>query len=238
MARSPTPGVVPEPLWYIKKSNLFNVVSETEMKKLAETGRMLEVRKGEEIYAEGDPGKTVYLVKQGSVKIVSYTAEGKEITLAYLGEMELFGETALVDAAPREQHAIAAEECCLLVFDVPYIESLMERQPALALSITKFVGMRLRKIQMRLQHLMFRTPRQRLAMLLLELADDFGVKSEDGKAIEIKLRITHQEIASLIGVTRESVTYAMGELELAGLVRGARRRVAVLDASGLAELVR
>lgn len=225
-----------EPIWYLKRSALFNVVSDEEIHKLAETGGMLEVAKGEQVYGEGDPGRSVYLIKEGAVKIVTSTADGKEITLAYLGEMELFGETALVDGAPRDQRAIAAKECCLLKFDTDYIEKLMERQPALGLSITKFVGLRLRKIQMRLQRLMFRTPRQRLAMLLLELADDFGGPAADGGDIEIRMRITHHEMASLIGVTRESVSYAMGELELEGLIRTVKRRIFVVDRERLTEL--
>ncbi|MCH8333199.1 Crp/Fnr family transcriptional regulator [Candidatus Sumerlaeota bacterium] len=227
-----------EPIWFIKRSDLFKVLSEEEKEKLAEQGEMKNFVRGQQIYGEGDPGKSVYLVKMGGVKILTQTAEGKEITLAYLGEMELFGETAFVDAAPREQRAVATEDSCLLIFDVSYIESLMARQPALALSITKFVGMRLRKIQMRLQHLMFRTPRQRLAMLLLELGEDFGSSAPGNNEILINLRITHQEIASLIGVTRESVTYAMGELELDEMIRTARRRIFLTNRERLAELGR
>jgi CRP-like cAMP-binding protein len=196
------------------------------------------VPKGSQIYGEGDPGRTVYLVKRGGVKIVVSTAEGKEIALAYLGEMELFGETALVDDAPREQRAVATTDSCLLVFGAPEIEAMMARQPALGLSITKFVGMKLRKIQMRLQHMMFRTPRQRLASLLLELGEDFGEKSGANGEIELKLRITHGEIASLIGVTRETVTYAMGGLELEEMIRTEKRRIFLTDAARLADLSR
>lgn len=225
-----------EPIWYVTRCDLFQVLSEDEKKKLAEKGRLIPVAKGEQVYGEGDPGKTVYLIKEGAVKIVTSTAEGKEIALAYLGEMELFGETALVDDAPREQRAVATIDSCLLAFDIPYIEALMARQPALGLSITKFIGMRLRKIQMRLQHMMFRTPRQRLAALLLELAGDFGQQTGAEGETALKLRITHNEIASLIGVTRESVTYAMGELELEGMIRTEKRRIYVTDTEGLGEL--
>ena len=226
----------PDPIWYINRSILFKGLSEKEKAELADKGKLIPVARGEQVYGEGDPGQNVYLVKEGAVKIVSSTAEGKEVAIAYLGEMELFGETALVDGGPREQRAVATEECCLLALPVSTIESLMERSPALGLSITKFVGMRLRKIQMRLQNLMFRTPRQRVATLLVELAEDFGVEREGGNEIEIKLRITHHEIASLVGVTRESVTYAMGELELSEFIRVEKRRMFVLNKEGLAEL--
>jgi len=228
----------PEPLWYLQRSPLFDGLSAQEMDDLIAAGRLVGVSKGDEIYAEGDPGQTVYFVKLGGVKIITTNADGKDITLAYLGELELFGETALADRSPRQQRAVATEESCLIAFEVEFIEQLMARQPALGLSITKFVGLRLKKIQTRLQSLMFRSPLQRVAGLLLELADDFGEKDAASGDIELKIRITHSEIASLIGVTRESVTYALGQLELDELVRVVKRRIYLLKPDSLTELAR
>lgn len=227
-----------EPLWYLRRCGLFDGLSPREMEELVAAGRLVSAKKGEEIYVEGDPGQIVYFIKLGGVKIVTTTAEGKDIALAYLGELELFGETALVDRSPREQRAVATEESCFIAFEAEFIEQLMARQPALGLSITKFVGLRLKKIQTRLQNLMFRSPLQRVASLLLELGDDFGEKNPESGDIELKIRITHSEIASLIGVTRESVTYALGQLELDELVRIVKRRIYLLEPAALADLAR
>jgi CRP-like cAMP-binding protein len=227
-----------EPIWYLRSCELFDSLDADEMREFVERGRLISFSRGEQIYAEGDPGNLVYFIKRGGVKIITSNADGKEIALAYLKELELLGETALVDDAPREQRAIATEDCCLIAFEASHIEELMQRKPELSLSLTKFVGLRLRKLQTRLQHLMFRSPLQRLASLLLELAEDFGEKDPRTGDMEIKLRITHSEIASLIGVTRESVTYAMGQLELDELIRVVKRRIYLSDAEGLSALSR
>lgn len=227
-----------EPIWYLRSSELFDSLNAEEMQAFVEKGKLVQFDRGDQIYGEGDPGDQIYFIKRGGVKIVTSNADGKEIALAYLKELELLGETALVDRAPREQRAVATEECCLMAFEASDIEELMQRNPELSLSLTKFVGLRLRKLQTRLQHLMFRSPLQRLASLLLELGGDFGEKDPRTGHTEIKLRITHSEIASLIGVTRESVTYAMGQLELDELIRVVKRRIYLVDAEGLAELSR
>lgn len=236
-ATASTPAA-PEPIWYLRSCELFDSLSEAEMAEFIRKGRLLGFARGEQIYGEGDPGHLVYFIKRGGVKIVTSNADGKEIALAFLKELELFGETALVDRAPRDQRAVATEPCCLLAFEAGHIEDLMTRHPALSLSLTRFVGLRLRKFQVRLQRLMFRTPLQRLASLLLELGEDFGEKDDRTGQTEIRLRITHGEIASLIGVTRESVTYAMGQLELDDMIRVVKRRIFLADPAALEAISR
>jgi CRP/FNR family transcriptional regulator, cyclic AMP receptor protein len=226
----------PEPLWYVQSSEIFGRLKEKEMEEFVARGRLAGFERGQQIYAEGDPGDLVYFIKRGGVKIVTTHADGKEITLAYLKPLELFGETALTDPAPREHRAVATEECCLIAFAPDVIEDFMRRNPDLGLSITKFVGLRLKRVQSRLQRLMFRSPLQRLASVLLELAEDYGETDPRTGQIEINLRITHNEIASLIGVTRESVTYAMGQLELDEFIRVVKRRIFIVDTAALKEL--
>lgn len=228
----------PEPIWYLRHSGLFDSLDQAQMSDFIRKGRLLSFDRGAQIYGEGDPGNLVYFIKRGGAKIVTSNAEGKEIALAFLKPLEIFGETALVDRSPRQQRAVATEDCCILAFDAGEIESLMQHNPGLSLTLTKFVGLRLKRLQIRLQHLMFRSPLQRLASLLLELGEDFGEKDARTGNTEIKLRITHSEIASLIGVTRESVTYAMGQLELDELIRVMKRRIFLIDPEGLEALGR
>lgn len=206
------------------------------MQALIERGQLVGFERGAEIYGEGDASDRVYFIKRGGVKILATHADGKEITLAFLKSPDLFGESALTDWSPREHRAVTTEECCLIALAPEVLEDFMRRNPELGLSVTKFVGLRLRRIQSRLGQLMFRSPLQRLASVLLELADDFGDKPSQSGEIELKLRVTHNELASLIGVTRESVTNAMGQLELDDLIRVRRRRIFILDAEGLSKL--
>lgn len=235
-SNSPSP-THDDAIWYIKNCGLFELLGDDTTDKLAGEGEIVEVKRNGQIYGEGEPGRSVYLIKTGGVKLISATGDGKEVALAYLGPMAVFGETALVDRAPRDMRAIATDDSELLAFNADQVQSLMKAHPSLSLSITKLMGMRLRKIETRLQKLMFRTPRQRLAMLLLELGEDFGEPS-GSKGTALKLRITHQEIASLIGVTRESVSYAMGELELEETIHTERRKIFITDRARLATIGR
>jgi CRP/FNR family transcriptional regulator, cyclic AMP receptor protein len=226
----------PEPLWYLRSSEIFGRSELLRDGGVRLPGSPCRIRAGPTDLREGDPGDLVYFIKRGGVKIVTTHADGKEIALAFLKPLDLFGETALTGAAPREHRAVATEECCLIAFEPAVLEDFMRRNPDLGLSITKFVGLRLKRMQSRLQRLMFRSPLQRLAAVLLELAEDYGRPDPKDGRIEIRLRITHGELASLIGVTRESVTYAMGQLELDEHIRVIKRRIYILDAAALESL--
>jgi CRP/FNR family cyclic AMP-dependent transcriptional regulator len=102
-----------------------------------------------------------------------------------------------------------------------------------AFGVTKLVGLRRQRIERRLKSLLFRSVRQRLADLLIELAERYGVSKDGGT--EIQLRLSHQELASAIGSTRESVTLVLGELAIEGLVENRRNRVTLLNPKRLAE---
>src|SRR2546423_12749867 len=94
-------------LWYIKKIPLFQDVSHDTIHKLVQCVELKEVRRRQVVYLPGDPGQTVYFVNTGRGKISKVTRDGKELTLAYRGPGEVFGELALVDGGPREEMAEA-----------------------------------------------------------------------------------------------------------------------------------
>jgi CRP-like cAMP-binding protein len=116
------------------------------------------------------------------------------------------------------------------------VEELMADSPPLALGITKLIGLRRRRIERRLKSLLYRSNRDRLADLLVELAEQYGRRTPEGILIELKL--SHQELASVIGSTRETVTLLLGQLQLEGLILVGRRRIVVRDLSRLAQLTK
>ena len=203
---------------------------------IADRCRPLEFQRGEMVFAEGDPSNSLYLVVEGTVRLVTMTESGKEIALGYFKVWDLFGESVLADVEQRDHGAFAATETKLIEIDAEFITSLMGENPGFAASFSKLMCSRLGRSRTRMQNLMYRSPRQRLASILLELAGDFGQQRPGSGEIEIGLRITHQEMASLIGTTRESVSYAMGGLELDEMIRTAKRRIFLTDAQALSQL--
>ena len=112
---------------------------------------------------------------------------------------------------------------------------LVEESPTLSLGIAKLFGMRRLRIERRLKYLLFRSNRDRLIHLLLELAERYGKQGEAG--VELKIKLSHQDLASVIGSTRETVTVLLGELQGEGLITLGRRRLAITNLEKLAQCV-
>ena len=121
----------------------------------------------------------------------------------------------------------------MLVIPQADLRWLMEQRADLALSITKLVGLRRRRIETRLRNILFLSSRERMVHMLLELIDSYGDRVENVCAL--RLPLTHQDLASLIGVTRETVTVVLGQLQFDRLIKVQRRRITVLDCARLSE---
>ena len=115
------------------------------------------------------------------------------------------------------------------------LQSLVRKYPRIVISVTKLIGLRRQKIERRLRNLLFRSNRERVIHLLIELAEKYGETTEDG--VILKIRLSHQEMASVIGSTRETVTVILGQLQAEDLVTIARRRIVINDLAKLAKEV-
>jgi CRP-like cAMP-binding protein len=138
----------------------------------------------------------------------------------------------VVDDAPRNEHAEAVQDSHVLAIPREDLLWLLARRPDVALSVTKLIGFRLRRIENRLKNILFRSNRERTVAVLLELLGSHG-RLADGRW-EVGLRLSHQELANLIGATRERVTHTLGRLQKEGLIEINRRRIVVLDRDRLA----
>lgn len=225
---------MPERLWYLKQSRLFEQLSEAELGLLESHARIREFRSREIVYSPLDRADSVFLVVAGRVRLLSVTAEGKEAVLALIEPGELFGELALVASGSREEHAESAGRSTVASLSRASLEDLMNRNGRLALGIWKFIGWQRQRIERRLRSLLFRTTRERVLFLLADLLEHYGRR--DGGAAELAIRLSHQEIANLIGATRESVTLALGDLQNEGLVQLGRQRIRVTSMTRLRDL--
>ena len=175
------------------------------------------------------------LLASGRVKICSFTAAGKQAILAFIEPGELFGELALIDTGEREEYAEAVEASTVILIPGEEMHRLMESHSNFSLGITKLMGLRRRRIERRLKYLLFRSNRERLIHLLLELVETYGRSTAEGVLLDIKL--SHQDLANIVGSTRETVTVVLGELQTEGFVRLGRRKIVICEMNRLAQCV-
>ncbi|MFQ5732935.1 MAG: Crp/Fnr family transcriptional regulator [Planctomycetaceae bacterium] len=226
---------MPERFWSLKSCPLFEQLSDDEIRQLEQQCRAKAFLRGSLIDLPGHSAATIYLVVSGRVKIAHITEDGKESILAFMQPGEVFGELAVVDEAGNEDFLEAVEKSTVLMIPVAAVRSLMERHPGISLAITKLIGLRRKRIERRLKSLMFHPARERLIHVLLDFAEDYGVMR--GSELYLRIRLTHQELANLIGSTRETVTVALGELREEGYVRLERRRIVLAHPQLLAQTV-
>lgn len=186
---------------------------------------MREFPRNSTIFLPNDVADGVFLLGQGRVRICSNTADGKQAILAFIDPGEVFGELALIQGGEREECAEAAVDSTVILLPGIELRELLEESAALSLGVTKLIGLRRKRIERRLRNLLFRSNRDRLGHLLLELTEQYGKAVDEGVLLDIKL--SHQELASIIGVTRETVTTLLGEMQLEGLLQISRQKVLI-----------
>jgi CRP-like cAMP-binding protein len=221
-------------LWYVKKIPLFQDVSHDTLQRLVAAMEMKEIRRRQVLYLPGDPGTSVFFVNGGRVKISKVTPDGKELTLAYRGPGEIFGELVMVDGGPREEMAEATENALVSELDRVEFEKLVQREGIVAYRLTKIVAQRRRDVENKIEQLIFKDVNAKLAELLLKLANEYGI--EDSRGTLVSLKITHQEMANLIGSTRETVSLTLSQFKKRGLIHIDGRKVILADREGLRAL--
>jgi len=201
-------------LWYINTNKLFSGLSEETRAGMASMLRPVNIKKKSFIYNMGDSAEKIYILKEGRIKITRLTEDGKELTIDILEPGDIFGEMAIAGESERETSAEALEDSFICAIAKLDFERFIAENPGLSLGITKLFGSRLRKVESRLENLIFHDVRSRLLSLFSDLGEKYGEDTPRGKKITIHL--SHQEIANLIGATRETVTLELNNLRREG----------------------
>jgi CRP-like cAMP-binding protein len=222
-------------VWYLKQINLFSHMDEREIQALAERTTMREVSKGKVILRPDEQPGMVYLIKEGRVKISRYSKDGREQILALLEPGNLFGELGLAGEV-ESVHAEAFEDSLICTLRRNDFIELIRNQPELMLYLVKVLADRLRQTEEELADIVFRTVPARLASLLLRLAEMYG--ESNGRGMRLALRLTHHDIASMIGATRETVTSTLSQFRDDGLIDVDHRHIIIKDRAGLHRISR
>ena len=222
-------------LWYLKHIRLFDGISSSDMQEMEKITHMEEVKKRQPFYLPGDPSSSVYLLKKGRVKIANTAPSGKEVTFEILEPGEVFGELEVLEDAPRSTSAEALDDTLICVIPRKDFDQYLAMHPNVTVKLTKLIGLRLRKIQSRVEDLVFRDVPARLAHLLVELGKTDGVTDKQG--IRLKAKLTHQEMANLIGCSRETVSATMGHFRDQGLIHVDGRTITIVNEKRLSALL-
>jgi len=221
-------------LWFLKGCDLFENLTPEQSQRLERHALFCTFKRNSLIYSPNDDGQSVMVLVKGRVKIKDITPDGKETILAFIEEGEMFGELAILDAEPRQDYAETVLDSEIVVVPRENMLWLMRAKPDVSLFIAKLIGWRRRRIENRLRNVLFLPSRDRMIRLLHELMEAHG--DRQGNQCELRLALSHQELASLIGVTRETVTTTLGHLQAERLIKIKRRRIAIVDCAALEKL--
>ena len=219
-------------LWYFEDTDLFEVLCHKKTPYMEERHVPGVYKKDDFIYFKDQSSENIYMVSNGRVKIGTYNPDGKEIVNAILTRGEIFGELALAGEDKRQDFAKAMDKdtrvCSMTIED---LQNLMVDNKEINLKILKIVGFRLRKMERKIESLVFKDARTRIVDFLKEMAMEKGQKV--GFETMIKSHLTHKDIASLTGTSRQTVTTVMNELREKNLINFDRRRILIRDVEKL-----
>src|SRR5690606_25435344 len=194
---------------------------------------MVEIRlgRGEILFREGDDGDSIYVVIEGKIKLGRTAADGRENLLALLGPGQMFGELSLFDPGPRAATASAVTDTTLLGLAHADLLPWLTGRPEVARALLLQLAQRLRRSNDTLADLVFADVPGRVAKQLLDLSDRFGVPSDEG--VRVVHDLTQEELAQLVGASRETVNKALADFAARDWLRLEQRSVVMLDVERL-----
>lgn len=182
-------------------------------------------RRGEVIFHQDDPGSAMHIVKSGQVKIATSSPEGEEVIMAILKDSDFFGELSLLDDKPRSANAVAMEVTQTLILRREDFLDMIVQHPEMVRGVLASLADRLRRTDQLLEDAVFLDLPTRLSKRLLELAQKHGVKTDKG--LEIDLRLTQQDLAATLGVTRVALNKHLGRLQDDDLISLESKRIII-----------
>ncbi|MBI4468748.1 MAG: Crp/Fnr family transcriptional regulator [Acidobacteria bacterium] len=212
---------------YLTAMRIFRDLPPEEMKRIEAATVMTTALKGKTIYSPGKTGEVLFLLKKGTVHLYRLSSEGRKFIVQTVAPMTFFGQMTSVGQNMQDLFAEAAEECLVCVLGKADVERLILSKPQVALRMMEEIGQRMQHLQERLGDSAFKGIPARAASLLLKLSND-GEQLIKG--------LTHQDLADMLGIYRETVTNALDDLRDDGLIEIGRKEISILDREKLREV--
>lgn len=216
-------------LWFFEDVNLFGILCPHKFKSLKETHDFDAYKKSDYIYFEEDAANKIYLIEKGKIKIGYYNEDGQEVVKSILKRGELFGERAILGDRIRDEFAQSIDnKTSICPVDVNKMHQLMRDNQSFSFKIYKFIGFKLKKLERRLQLLLFKDAKTRLLEFLDELCEDYGYNCEKTGDNIIKHPYTQKDIASLIGISRPTLNIILNDLKESKIINFNRKEIRIL----------
>jgi CRP/FNR family transcriptional regulator, cyclic AMP receptor protein len=220
----------------LRQAPMFASLDDAEATALRSTMHAVRLRRGEVLFREGDAGDELYVVIDGKVKMGRTSSDGRENLLSVLGPGQMFGELSLFDPGPRSSTVTAVTDADLLALGQDQLLSWLTGRPEVARGLLLQLASRLRGLNDQVADLVFSDVPGRVAKALLDLARRFG-KPSDG-SVHVHHDLTQEELAQLVGASRETVNKALADFVHRGWIRLEQRAVVILDVDRLTNRAR
>jgi len=218
--------------WYLRDHKLFRTLSYSQIKQLCIIVGFKKAKKGDIIYFSSSEVPRIFLLKMGNIKIVSIDEDGNETIKEILLKGDLFGELSLEQDANVNEYAKAlTDEVSICSFLLSDFEDLLVKNPSLALSYTKFVGLKMKRFKNNYANLVSKDAKSRLASFLKDWAEKEG--NFEGNKVTIDNYLTQNDIAQIICTSRQTATLLLNELEEQNLIYYNRKQIIIDDINAL-----
>ncbi len=218
--------------WYLRDHKLFWTLSMSQIKQLCIIVGYKKAKKGDIIYFSSSDVPRIFLLKKGNIKIVEIDENGNETIKDIIQKGDLFGELTLENDKNSNEYAKAlTDEVAICSFLMSDFENLMLQNPNLALTYTKFVGLKMKRIKNNYSNLISKDAKTRLNTFIKDWAEREG--KFDGNKVTIENYLTQADIAQIIGTSRQTATLLLNELEEKNLIYYNRKEIIIEDVSKL-----
>jgi CRP/FNR family transcriptional regulator len=215
----------------LRRAPLFEGLDEESARALRRQMPDVKLSRGEHLFLEGQEGDKLYIVLDGKLKLTRAAADGRENLISVLGPGEMFGELSLFDPRPRTSSASAITDATLAGLAHDALRAWLGDHPDVSIHMLKALARRLRRANDVVADLVFTDVPGRVAKNLLDLADRFGEQERDG--LHVHHDLTQEELAQLVGASRETVNKALADFAARGWLQISARSVLILDTERL-----
>lgn len=219
----------------VSEVELFADLSDYEMAELDRIAPSQRYLRGELVFSQSQPTTSLFILKSGRIRVFRVTEEGRAMTIGILEPGAVFGEMVLVGQRMHDNYAEAIEDSMTCRLDSRDVERLLLSDPRIAVRIARLLGAQVARLEERLTDLAHRPLSARIARTIVTLGDGHSSRGLMGSR---GVRVTHEQLAGLVGATRESTSKVMAELSAQRIIRQARGRIVVVDPTALAALSR
>jgi len=218
----------------LERVRLFKALAPAERSRLEAGLRVRTCRRGERIYGPGDAAEAVYAVTQGVVRLSTRSPDEREVILDFAEQGQIFGELAVLDEGPRDHAADAHEDAVIAELECGRVAAVIREIPELGFRFNRVLAGRVKAMRARVEELLCKSAQMRMALTLAALADAHGIADAGG--VLIPLRLSQRDIASLAGLSRETVNAVLQEFRSRNLVETNGRQLRILHPDDLRAL--